>query len=61
MKKITCDQCNPMMINGVFCHETGCPNSKKTFIDGEWVTMVKCFECGYEVPEGETCSCYESN
>lgn len=21
-----CDQCQAAMINGVFCHETGCPN-----------------------------------
>jgi hypothetical protein len=24
-----CDQCVALMINGVFCHETGCPNSRK--------------------------------
>lgn len=24
-----CDQCEASMINGVFCHETGCPNSRK--------------------------------
>ena len=24
-----CDQCEAAMINGVFCHETGCPNSRK--------------------------------
>lgn len=23
----TCDQCVPCMIQGVFCHETGCPNA----------------------------------
>jgi len=22
-----CDQCEAMMIQGIFCHETGCPNS----------------------------------
>ena len=27
MKK--CDQCEALMINGVFCHETGCPNTWK--------------------------------
>lgn len=28
-----------MMINGVFCHETGCPNSKKEWDseNEEWV------------------------
>jgi len=24
-----CDQCEATMINGVFCHETGCPNARK--------------------------------
>lgn len=24
-----CDQCNSAMINGVFCHEAGCPDSWK--------------------------------
>jgi hypothetical protein len=24
-----CDQCEAAMINGVFCHETGCPNARK--------------------------------
>lgn len=34
-----CDQCEAAMINGVFCHETGCPNS--------WKDQAKaCFECG---------------
>ncbi len=36
-----CDQCNPAMINGVYCHETGCPN--------EWRDIKKdCFECGFD-------------
>lgn len=50
-----CDQCEAAMINGVFCHETGCANSKKTYEDGEWVKYVTCYECGCEVPEGEFC------
>lgn len=27
MKILPCDQCNATMINSVYCHETGCPNS----------------------------------
>jgi hypothetical protein len=27
--QMTCDQCQALYINGVFCHELGCPNSKK--------------------------------
>lgn len=32
-----CPQCEAMMINGLYCHETGCPNTHKVYIDGEWV------------------------
>ena len=34
-----CDQCNAAMINGVFCHETGCPNRNKEWSEDEnaWV------------------------
>lgn len=34
----SCDQCQACMINGVYCHETGCPNTRKVKIDGEWIT-----------------------
>lgn len=33
----SCDQCCAAMINGVFCHETGCPNTGKVKTDGVWV------------------------
>lgn len=26
-----CDQCEAAMINGVFCHETGCPNTHRVW------------------------------
>lgn len=34
-----CDQCVSAYINGVFCHETGCPNTFKDFdLDtGTWL------------------------
>lgn len=49
------------MINGVFTHETGCPNARKKWDNDseQWVTYVTCFECGFEVPEGTVCSCHE--
>jgi ssDNA-binding Zn-finger/Zn-ribbon topoisomerase 1 len=57
--KISCNQCSALMINGVFCHETGCPNSKKTWVHErqEWVRFVDCRECGYPVEIGEICDC----
>ena len=33
----SCNQCEAAMINGVYCHETGCPNRHKVKVDGEWV------------------------
>lgn len=30
-----CDQCAASMINGVFCHETGCPNKKRKTRDDD--------------------------
>jgi len=59
MEKITCDQCNLLSINGIVTHEIGCPNSKKKWIDGQWVKYVKCFECGDEIEEGTECGCQD--
>jgi hypothetical protein len=28
-RRITCDRCELMRINGIVCHEIGCPNSRK--------------------------------
>lgn len=56
---VNCNQCEAAMINGVFCHETGCPNSRKTWVPerGEWVLFHDCFECGYPVEVGTACDC----
>jgi len=36
-----CDGCSPSVINGVFCHEQGCPDA--------WRDRTKvCDECGFE-------------
>lgn len=32
-----CNQCQAATINGVYCHEHGCPNRHKVKVDGEWV------------------------
>lgn len=36
-----CDDCEVVMINGLFCHENGCPSAWKD-------RKVDCFQCGYE-------------
>jgi hypothetical protein len=58
---IHCDQCQALMINGTFCHETGCANARKTWNGEEWVRMVKCLNCDYAFEEGSghDCTQYE--
>jgi hypothetical protein len=55
--KLNCDQCEMLSINGVACHETGCPNSRKRFIPetGLWARVYVCRECGSEELEGYVC------
>lgn len=52
-----CDQCEMLSINGVPCHETGCPNARSRW-DEESQTSVKqrkCFECGCTVDADDPC------
>lgn len=56
-----CDQCEMLSINGVPCHETGCVNSCKTWIEDrqEWVSFLECRDCGDAVESGTICPCHE--
>ena len=56
-----CDQCEMLNINGIPCHETGCPNESRQWDEErqEWVRYLECPECGSDVEEGEACSCME--
>ena len=56
-----CHQCEMLSINGVACHETGCPNSKKTWVEErqEWILFTECFYCGSTVEVGTACDCRE--
>ena len=36
-----CDQCEILSINGVLCHEHGCPNAYRD-------EKRKCFDCGFD-------------
>jgi hypothetical protein len=58
---IKCDQCQMSMINGVPCHEHGCPNSGAQWNPEtqSWDKTYECRECGDDVPEGETCNCQQ--
>lgn len=59
-----CDQCEALMINGVYRHETGCKYAK-----GNWQwddynqclrLYVDCHICGCEVEVGTCCDCQET-
>lgn len=55
--RMRCDQCEALMINGVFCHESGCPNTHARWdhFESEWIPQRKCFECGTWVDADEQC------
>lgn len=52
-----CDQCEMLSINGVACHETGCPNSHSRWNAAEqcWVKQYECVECGSMTDVGDVC------
>lgn len=54
-----CNQCDSAVINGVYCHESGCPNmgKKYNFESESWCEVYKCPECGFEYEDSE--SAYE--
>ena len=39
LKENGCDGCSPSRINGVFCHEQGCPDAWRD-------KKIECIECG---------------
>ena len=52
-----CDSCQALMIQGVYCHETGCPNTNSRY-DPEtaaWVKQRVCRDCGYTVDADDEC------
>jgi len=54
---LSCGQCQMLSINGVACHEQGCPNQGKVYEGGAWVKYYECRECGSDVRDGDSCDC----
>jgi hypothetical protein len=52
-----CDQCQALMIQGVFCHEIGCSNMRSRWNEEEerWIKQRKCFDCGCSVDADDPC------
>ena len=55
--RMSCDSCEMLSINGVPCHETGCPNSKSRWDadNGTWIRQRRCHECGCTVDKDDPC------
>jgi len=53
--RVSCDSCQLARINGVICHEHGCPNMCSTWDGERWVRVRACFECGCDVEQGTEC------
>jgi hypothetical protein len=52
-----CNQCEMLSINGVPCHETGCPNMGARWDEDSqtWIKQKSCFVCGYTCDATEDC------
>jgi len=52
-----CPQCSACMVNGLFCHEQGCPltGARYDAETGEFVKQRKCFDCGCTVDADDPC------
>ncbi len=59
-QRVRCDQCVLCSINGVACHEHGCPNTRKFWAEDtqRWVKILTCFECGCEYPDDMPCESF---
>jgi|HubBroStandDraft_1064217.scaffolds.fasta_scaffold34755_8 hypothetical protein len=56
-RRVHCDQCQMLAINGVACHEIGCPNMGARWDRGDqaWVKQRECFDCGCTVDADDPC------
>lgn len=55
--EVTCDQCQMLAINGVACHERGCPNMGARWDQPTqtWIKQRECFDCGCTVDADQPC------
>lgn len=50
-----CNECEMVSIDGIPCHESGCPNSSARWDGDDWIQQRKCFTCGYTVDRDDDC------
>lgn len=49
-----CEQCELLRINGIVCHESGCPNK-----NARWIPQAECWYCGFDYDIETGCDCQE--
>ena len=54
-KKLNCNQCEMLSINGIPCHELGCPNTNARWDGESWIEQLKCRQCGYDYDADSWC------
>lgn len=56
LKTPKCNQCDSTTVNGVYCHESGCPNQDKKYNheSESWESVYTCAECGSEYDSAES-------
>jgi hypothetical protein len=52
-----CPECDMISINGIACHEIGCPNARKRYEPAEdiWITQQVCSTCGFQTDYNVPC------
>lgn len=60
-KRVRCDSCEALMIQGRFCHETGCRRTRDRYDaqSQEWIRQARCCECGDLYDADGACTCSE--
>lgn len=55
--RVRCEHCQMLSINGVACHERGCPNmgSRWDRATESWVKQRQCHDCGSTVDADDPC------
>jgi len=60
---MNCPCCELIAINGIVCHEHGCPNATARWDahEGEWIRQRECRECGCVVDHDDPCCVEEEH
>lgn len=54
-----CKYCELISIQGIVCHEHGCPNAAAIWNGEAWIQQRECRECGCVVDRDDPCCAEE--